>query len=225
MQEIANRGLPGAQPGPDASGERFEYSNSGYDMLGPLVEEASGTDFATFMRKRVFAPVGMRHSVIHDHRLPLIPSRAYGYEPIGEGYRLNDDDPLNGIVGSGSMYSTLNDLFRWDQALYGETLVSRAALDEAFTPARLNDGTVLDYGFGWTIDEYAGRRRVRHGGSWVGFRTYIARYPDEHFTVVVLANRADFQPESYVEKITDIYLGVAQRRSANARAEAGGTPR
>jgi len=64
MQEIANRGLPGAQPGPDARGERFEYSNSGYDMLGPLVEEASGTDFATFMRKRVFAPVGMRHSVI-----------------------------------------------------------------------------------------------------------------------------------------------------------------
>ena len=189
-------------------GERFAYSNSGYDMLGPLVEAVSGTDFATFMRERVFTPAGMRHSVIHDHTLPRIASRAYGYEPIGDGFRLNDDDPLNGIVGSGSMYSTLKDLFRWDQALYTDTLVSRSALDGAFEPGRLNDGTAIDYGFGWALDQYDGRRRVRHGGSWVGFRTHIARYPDERFTVVILANRSDLHPERYVDAITDIYLSA-----------------
>jgi CubicO group peptidase (beta-lactamase class C family) len=202
-------------------GERFSYSNSGYDMLGPLVEAVSGTDFATFMRERVFTPAGMRHSLIHDHTLPMIASRAYGYEPIGDGFTLYDDDPLNGIVGSGSMYSTLNDLFRWDQALYSDTLLGRSALDEAFVSARLNDGTAVDYGFGWRLDEYDGRRRVRHGGSWVGFRTHIARYPDERFTVVILANRADLQPESYIDAITDIYLssqgGEGQKQAGTAR--------
>jgi CubicO group peptidase (beta-lactamase class C family) len=194
-----------------AAGERFEYSNPGYDMLAPLVEAVSGMDFASFMSERVFVPAGMQHSLIHDHTLPIVPGRAFGYEPEGDGYSLNDDDPLNGIVGSGSMYSTLNDFFRWDQVLYGETLVSRDALDEAFAPARLNNGKPVDYGFGWRLDEYEGRRRVRHGGSWVGFRTHIARYPDERFTIVILANRADVEPETYIDAVTGIYLGKAGR--------------
>ena len=180
-------------------------------QLAPLVEAVSGMDFASFMSKRVFVPAGMQHSLIHDHTLPIVPGRAFGYEPEGDGYSLNDDDPLNGIVGSGSMYSTLNDFFRWDQVLYGETLVSRDALDEAFAAARLNNGKPVDYGFGWRLDEYEGRRRVRHGGSWVGFRTHIARYPDERFTIVILANRADVEPETYIDAVTGIYLGKAGR--------------
>jgi CubicO group peptidase (beta-lactamase class C family) len=188
-------------------GERYEYSNPGYDMLAPLVEAASGTDFASFMRERVFRPAGMQHSLIYDHTRPVVPQRAFGYEPNGDGFSLNDDDPLNAIVGSGGVYSTLKDFFRWDQALYTEVLVSRAALDEALTPARLNNGETTDYGFGWRLDEYDGRRRVRHGGSWIGFRSHIARYPDDRFSIVILSNRADFRPDDYVDPITAIYLG------------------
>jgi CubicO group peptidase (beta-lactamase class C family) len=128
-------------------GDRYEYRNPGYDMLAPLVEAASGTDFASFMRERVFRPAGMQHSLIYDHTRPVVPQRAFGYEPNGDGFSLNDDDPLNAIVGSGGVYSTLKDFFRWDQALYTEVLVSRAALDEALTPARLNNGETTDYGF------------------------------------------------------------------------------
>ncbi len=192
-----------------APGERYEYSNPAYDMLAPLVEAVSGKDFPTFMRERVFAPAGMQSSFIFDHTEPAFPHRVKGYEPDGAGFKLNDYDPLNHIVGSGGMYSTLNDFFRWDQQLYSESLVSRAALDEAFTPARLNNGESTDYGFGWRIDEYNGQRRVRHGGSWIGFRTHIARYPDVGLSIVILSNRADFDPESYVDPITDIYLPVA----------------
>jgi CubicO group peptidase (beta-lactamase class C family) len=188
-------------------GERYEYSNPGYDMLASLVAEVAGQDFPRFMRARIFAPLGMRGTLVHDHTRPEVPHRATGYAPdeSGEGYVPDDDDPLNGIVGSGGVYSTLNDLYRWDQALYGETLVSRAALEAAFTPARLNDGTAVDYGFGWRIEEHDGHLRVRHGGSWVGFRTHIARCPAERFTVIILSNRADMNPEKYVDRIAAIW--------------------
>ena len=192
-----------------APGEQYEYSNPAYDMLAPLVESVSGQDFATFMRQRVFDPAGMHNSCIFDHSEPAIPHRVTGYEPDGDGFRLNDHDPLNHIVGSGGMYSTLNDFFRWDQALYGESVVSRATIDAAFTPARLNNGEWTDYGFGWRIDDYIGHRRVRHGGSWIGFRTHIARYPDDGLSIVILSNRADFDPESYVDPITDIYFATS----------------
>lgn len=194
-----------------APGGRHEYSNPGYDMLASLVAAVSGTDFAAFMQERIFEPLGMTGSLIHDHTMPAVANRVIGYEPDGDGYKLNNDDPLNGIVGSGGVYSTLNDFFRWDQALYGETLVSRSRLDEAFTPALLDNGESTQYGFGWRIDEYKGQRRIRHGGSWVGFRTHIARYPDNRFTVVILSNRADFNPEKYVDPITDIYLDSVDR--------------
>lgn len=188
-------------------GERYEYSNPGYDMLAPLVEAVSGMEFADFMRDRVFVPAGMQHSLIYDHTGPVVAERVFGYKPDGDGYVLNDDDPLNGIVGSGGVYSTLKDFYQWDQALYSERLVGSAALEQAFTPAVLNSGDTCDYGFGWRIDNYEGRRRLRHGGSWVGFRTHIARYPDDRFAIVILSNRADFRPEDYVDPITDIYLG------------------
>lgn len=192
-------------------GDRYEYSNPGYDMLASLVAQVAGQDFAAFMHGRLFAPLGMQGTLVHDHTRPDVPHRAIGYAPNedGEGYVLDNDDPLNGIVGSGGVYSTLNDLYRWDQALYGESLVSRRALEEAFTRARLNDGTGIDYGFGWRIEEHDGHRRVRHGGSWVGFRTHIARCPEEGFSVIILSNRADVNPEEYVERIAAIWHGGA----------------
>ena len=192
-------------------GERYEYSNPGYDMLASLVAEVAGEDFPAFMRARIFAPLGMRGTLVHDHTRPDVPHRATGYAPDeeGGGYVPDDEDPLNGIVGSGGVYSSLNDLYRWDQALYGEALVSRAALEEAFSRARLNDGTAIDYGFGWRVEDHEGHLRVRHGGSWVGFRTHIARCPQQRFTVIILSNRADLDPEAYVDRIAAIWHGGA----------------
>lgn len=190
-----------------APGERWEYSNPAYDMVPPLVKAVSGEDFGAFMRARVFAPAGMQHAAIFDETEPEIHQRVIGYEPAGDGFALNDYDPLNHIVGSGGMYATLNDFYHWDQALYGDAVVSRATIRTAYTPALLNNGESTGYGFGWRIEDVAGRRCVRHGGSWVGFRTHIARCPDEHFTVVILSNRADFDAESYVAPIAKIFLG------------------
>jgi N-acyl-D-aspartate/D-glutamate deacylase len=190
-----------------APGERYEYSNSGYDMLGPIVEAAAGMPFVDFVRERIFEPLNMGNSLVHDHTFPEIPNRAIGYDSVADGFKPNDFDPLNGIVGSGGIYSNLQNMHRWDQSLYGEQLVSRESLATAFTPGVNNQGESVDYGFGWRIDSTRGHKRVSHGGSWVGFRTHIARIPELHFSIVILSNRSEFSPAEYIEPITDIYLG------------------
>jgi len=142
-----------------------------------------------------------------------VQRRVLGYDKTDSGFVLNDEHPLNGIVGSGGVFSTLGDLYLWDQALDGDRLVSQKTLQQAFTPYVLKSGELTGYGFGWRIDEYHGMRRVHHGGSWVGFRSHITRYPDEQLSIVILANRSDFEPPGYVDKITDIYAPSDDRRS------------
>jgi len=195
-----------------APGSRYEYSNPGYDMLAQVVEAASGETFADFVRERIFEPVGMKHSLVHDHTRPHVERRALGYDPDGKGFKLNDEHPLNGIVGSGGVFTTLGDMYLWDQALYSERLVHRATLDEAFTGAVLNNGKKTHYGFAWRMSEYRHSRRIEHGGAWVGFRSHIARYPGIGLTVVILSNRSDFEPPKYIDAITDIYMEAQDGR-------------
>ena len=195
-----------------APGSRYEYSNPGYDMLAEIVEAASGQTFTAFVQQRIFAPLQMKHSLVYDTTKPHVERRVLGYDPEGDGFKLNDEHPLNGIVGAGGIFTTLGDMYLWDQALYGEELVSRATLDQAFTGAILNDGRKTDYGFAWRIDEYRHSRRLEHGGSWVGFRSHIARHPGIGLTIVILSNRSDFAPEKYIDRIADIYLAAMDRR-------------
>jgi CubicO group peptidase (beta-lactamase class C family) len=189
-----------------APGEKYEYSNPAYEMLPLIVEEVSGQTFAEFMSRHVFAPAGMDDSLFFDHTEPEIANRVYGYEPAAGGFSLDDYDELNYLVGSGSMYATLEDFFAWDQTLDSEAVVSASTLQDGFTRHTLNNGDEIDYGFGWRLDQRRGHRRIAHGGSWVGFRTSIAKYPDEKLTIVVLTNRTDGNPGTYVDRITDIYL-------------------
>ena len=193
-----------------AAGERYEYSNAGYDMLGPIVEAASGVPFVKFVRERIFSALGMRSSLVHNHTMPEIDNRAYGYDPDADGFQLNDADPLNGIVGSGGIYSTLNDLYQWDQALYGDRLVSEETLELAFSAGKTNGGESTDYGFGWRIDNFNGRKRFSHTGSWVGFRAYIGRVPDSKFSLVLLSNRGDFEALEHADEITAAYLDAVR---------------
>ena len=197
-------------------GDHYEYSNPGYDVLANVVEAITGLSLAEYSKQNIFEPAGMTSTVIHDHHRPQIANRAIGYDATDDGFVPNDEDPLNGIVGSGGVYSTLNDMYRYDQALYGETLISRAMLEQAWTSAIDAGGKPIDYGFGWRLDEYRGHRRVFHGGSWVGFRALFARYPDDGLSIVMLSNRSDFVPKvngdsannyyAHMDEVSDIYL-------------------
>jgi CubicO group peptidase (beta-lactamase class C family) len=189
-----------------APGDRYEYSNPAYEALPLIVEAVSGEEFAIFMRNRVFQPAGMLDSLIHDHHRPQIERRVLGYSRVSGGYELNDEDPLNGISGSGGQYSTLEDFYHWDQALYGDSLAGKGTMEQVFTRARLNNGEEIDYGFGWRLDRYRGHDRIAHGGSWVGFRTAISRYPGIGLSVVILSNREEYDPVAASDRVTDIYL-------------------
>ncbi|HXV37830.1 MAG TPA: serine hydrolase, partial [Myxococcota bacterium] len=189
-----------------APGERYEYSNPGYELLALIVERASGERFAEFIDERIFTPLGMASSVVYDEREPEIAKRAYGYRAQPGGFALDDDDPLNYIFGSGSIYSTVDDLYRWDQALYTEKLVSRATIAEAFESAQLASGEPYPYGFGWQLDDHLARRRIAHSGGWVGFSSFIARYVDDRFTVIVLTNSAEGGAEGIADTIAALYL-------------------
>lgn len=194
-------------PEPDfLPGEQYVYNNAAYDLLPVVVERASGQSFYEFVRSQVFQPAGMLTATPFSASGPEIAGRVFGYTSTADGFALDDYDPFNTVLGSGSIYATLHDFVAWERSLAANTVVSAATLHEAYTSGKLNDGSETGYGFGWRIGDYQGHRRMMHTGSWVGFRTAFARFPNDDLAVAVLTNRSDGNPADFVDKIADTYL-------------------
>ena len=162
-------------------GENWNYSNSGYVLLGYLIERISGTSYEKFLQENIFTPLGMRDSG-YDSNSALIARRAAGYAP-------GPDGPVNaGFIhmsvpfAAGALYSTTEDLLRWEQGLFGGKVLSAASLQKMTTPFK------SDYAFGLQVHAVNGRKWIDHGGGIEGFNTLLAYYPDDKLTVVVLAN-------------------------------------
>jgi CubicO group peptidase (beta-lactamase class C family) len=187
-------------------GAKWEYSNSGYMVLGQIVEKASGQRYRDFLRDTIFHPLGMTETAVYDETKPKIPNRAASYRQASSKFANIDYTPLNGIYGEDNVVSTLNDMYKWDQALYTDTLVRQSTLAQAFRPGRLNDNSATDYGFGWSIGDRLGLHYVEHGGGWLGFRTFVLRYPQHRFSVIVLSNLAQFDPGAMANKVARVYL-------------------
>jgi CubicO group peptidase (beta-lactamase class C family) len=199
---LARQGDPVFPPG-----ERFEYSDSGYEMLALVLERAAGEPFGDLLRRLIVEPLQMRDTVLRDRPDVPVPNRARGYTPLGKDFAPTPPHPLDCLVGSGAVNTTLEDLYRWDQALDGDRLVRRATLDDALRPMRLNDGSESPYAFGWFLKKDLWHRRLEHPGSWLGYQALIIRYPDDRFTVVLLANRSDIDLSDLAKRILRICLG------------------
>jgi len=172
-----------------APGEKWEYSNTGYSLLACIVEKASGVKFEVFMQKYIFTPLDMQNTVLATGQKDQpIKNRVYGYNSSFEN---TDYHYLNGIVGDGGIYSTVGDLFKWDQGLYNAGLVKKSTMDEALTPYTLNDGsTTGDYGFGWRLDRGTKRDVIEHSGSWAGFSNLIWRDLKNRNAIIILSNKS-----------------------------------
>ncbi len=190
-----------------APGEKWEYSNSGYVVLGQIVVKASGKSLPKFLKENIFQPLGMNHTLVSDETRPKIKNRAISYRMEAGKYTNADYTPLNLIYGDGNVNTTIEDMYLWDQALYTEKLVKAATLKQAFTSGKLTNGKETGYGFGWSTIKYGGLETVGHSGGWAGFRTDITRFPQERFTVVVLSNLGSFKIGKTSQKIIGIYLG------------------
>lgn len=186
-------------------GDEHLYSNTGYDLLAAVVERASGKTLAEYARENLFAPLGMNDTRFGDDRRAVIPRRAAAYAPKEEGgYVL--DVPNVETVGSGGVYTTIEDLARWDGNFATGRVGGKEWLEQIQTPGTLNDGTKLDYAFGLGVDEDRGVRRVWHNGALASYRAFYARYPGEHLSIAVLCNEGTIIPDLLARQVADVYL-------------------
>jgi N-acyl-D-aspartate/D-glutamate deacylase/CubicO group peptidase (beta-lactamase class C family) len=181
-------------------GERWEYCNTNYTTLASVIEKIAGTTADQFFHQKIAGPLKLTNSYVYHLKMKSYPSsRVFGFYYSGGKPVLNDLVRLDGIVGDGNVYSSVEDLYKWDQALYTEKLVKKATFAEAITPGKLNNGKETDYGFGWLIHEQ--NKIVSHNGGWMGFGTEITRYLDQNQTIIVLDNSSNFRAHSLVKDI------------------------
>jgi D-alanyl-D-alanine carboxypeptidase len=170
-----------------APGTRYRYNNSGFVLLGAIIEQASGQSYEAFITERIFKPLGMTHSYYGSNE-PIIPRRADGYTDGAGGPRHAQYLSMTQPYAAGSLVSTVDDLAIWDASLGTEKLLKRASFEKMWTPYRLTDGTSTDYGYGWATGTLRGHRTIEHGGGIPGFSTFALRLPDDRAFVAVLCN-------------------------------------
>lgn len=187
-------------------GSKYRYSNSAYALLALIVEARSGCTFAHFLERNIFRPLKMTQTLAYEQGLSVVPNRACGYSPAGSGFKRTDQSLTSSVLGDGGIYSSVADLYKWDQALYTSRLVSRKMLRLAFTPGPATQHPETGYGFGWFIGRYRGLAEVWHSGNTIGFTTRIARFPEQKFTVIILANRNEAKLADLPHRIADLVL-------------------
>ena len=186
------------------AGAKFRYSNSGFALLALVVEAVSGQPFALFLKQNIFEPLGMKHTVAFQNGISTVENRAFGHSRTDKGFVRTDQSNTSAVLGDGGIYSSVEDLFKWDQELYANRLVSASLRQQSFTPAMLNDGTQTKYGYGWYVEPYKNLSSVYHTGSTRGFRNAIFRLPDQHLTVIILTNRNEGEPIELARKVADL---------------------
>ncbi len=197
-------GIPLAYP----AGTKWSYSNLGYATLGILIHKVTGKFYGDFLQERIFKPLDMSTTRIISEA-DIIPNRAAGYRLVKRELKNQEwVAPMINTTADGSLYFSINDLAKWDAALYTEKLLKRSSLDQMWTVAKLQNGQPNQdhYGFVWSIETKNGHKVIGHGGSWQGFKTHISRYVDDKLTVVVLINQADAEPGPITDRVAEMYL-------------------
>ncbi|MFN0111449.1 MAG: serine hydrolase [Blastocatellia bacterium] len=176
------------QPMEFAPGEKWNYNNSGFVLLGAIIEKISGQSYADFVEKNIFAPLGMKQS-FYDNTQRVIPRRAAGYSKNANTYANAEYLSMSHPHAAGSLMSTVDDLAKWDAALYTEKLVKQTSLKKAWTAFVLNDGKPTTYGYGWGVNTLQGMQMLAHGGGINGFTCDAVRLPETRVYVAILTNR------------------------------------
>ncbi|MBI5352337.1 MAG: serine hydrolase [Chloroflexi bacterium] len=194
------------QPMLSAPGKRWAYNNSGYILLGAIIEKVTGQTYGQFVQKNIFEPLEMKQSY-YDDPLQVIPRRVAGYDKSPNGFTNAAYISMTQPYAAGALASTVDDLALWDTALYTEKLLKPESLKQAHISYHLLDGSPTAYGFGWMISEYAGHRVIEHSGGIQGFRSHTMRLPDNRVFVAVLSNNGGVSPQKLAFKIAASVIG------------------
>jgi CubicO group peptidase (beta-lactamase class C family) len=191
-----------------APGAKWNYSNTGYVLLGILIHRVTGEFYGDFLGERIFKPLGMSATRIISEA-DIVPHRSSGYRLV-KGQLKNQEwvAPTLNTTADGALYTNVVDLARWDAALDQRRLIQRSSYEEMWTPVKLNDGTTYPYGFGWDVRDEGGHRIVAHDGAWQGFTMNITRYLDTRLTVIVMTNldSDNSKPDKIAAEVAAIYL-------------------
>lgn len=194
----------GQEPMEFPPGESWKYCNTGFNLLGYIIENVSGQDYWEFMGQRIFQPLEMRATTDRLFSL-VIPNRAAGYEQTNHVW-LNRDTDLTQVSAAGAIASTVGDLVKWNASLDCDRLLTAASKEQMWTPVKLNNGTTRKYGFGWNVDTLEGHRNIGHGGSTSGFSTSIQRFPDDKLAVIILTNTDEQIATTMAKKIGTFFF-------------------
>ena len=189
-------------------GTEYLYSNSGYWLLAELIPRVSGLTLRQFATEHLLGPVGMKNSYFRDRYRELVPGRATGYRPRpeAEGGGFEVDATTLEMVGDGGLMTSINELAHWERMFLDPAALGPELVGRLLEPGRFGDGSVQDYAGGLALGSYRGLPTVAHGGSWVGFRTYALRFPEQAFAVFVLCNSASADPGALSRRVADLFL-------------------
>lgn len=182
-------------------GSAYRYSNTGYAILALITQQLSGKSFPVFLRDGIFSPLGMETTLARVDEGPTVPHRAYGHSRTETGWAKTDQSQTSAVLGDGGIYSNPTELATWVRSLWDHRLIGKSWQDSAWTKARLNDGGLVDYGFGWHLDG----GYPHHDGSSKGFRNHVLVFPERRMFVAVLTNRDEGRPRALAERIARLY--------------------
>jgi hypothetical protein len=200
-------------------GEKYAYNNSAYVLLGAIIEKASGKTYEAYLREKIFEPLGMSQTY-YGSASRIIPRRAQGYDSENAEFQNAQYLSMSIPYAAGALLSTVDDLAKWDRALYGTTLLSQASTDKWWRPFSLPNGESIHYGYGWSISSYEGHRVLGHGGGINGFTCQLLRMPEDRVFVTVLTNRNDEKadPTLVARKLAAAVMGKPIEKSTVAIA-------
>ena len=185
-------------------GDEYLYCNTGFTLLAEVVAKVSGKSFAEFTKANIFQPLGMNSTLFYDDHERIVPNRAYSYKGDSTGYKKSVLSYAN--VGATSLFTTVEDLSLWVANFSKPKVGDSDLIDEMNTPAVLNNGENFGGALGQFVGEYNGQLEISHGGADAGYRTYLARYPEQDLAVIVFSNDASFSSGSVAHQVADIFL-------------------
>lgn len=202
------------------AGEEFLYSDTNYFLMSQIVKRVTGQTLRQFAQNRIFGPLQMTSTHFHDDHTMIVPRRATGYAPHkGGGFEIDMSNFEQ--LGDGSVMTTVEDLFKWDQNFDHPLVGGADAIRQLTTPGTLNNGQTIPYAMGIFLDHYRGLNWIHHSGEWVGYRAALSRFPDQHFSTLVLCNCVgSMSPMTMAQRVADVYLA-----EEFARAENGPSPK
>lgn len=186
-------------------GAKYQYSNSGYFLMGIIVERVSGKSLRAFAEENIFKPLGMKNTLFFDNRFEVVKNRAHGYQ-VGPDKNIRARSSLYDLVGAGGVLTTVEDLYLWNQNFYEPKVGDKELIGLLTTPGTLNNGEKMDYAFGFWRGKYKGLPVITHSGNMFGYRARIGSFPEQNFTVIALSNNSSIMPSAIVAKLADIYL-------------------